>query len=102
MALLDLSILGNKYINSDFKYNTDPGAGVRNREEYARQFGQMGERLVEELGKGHHGPDVANLPPQLAPRPHTVRQRRKVKAFCMKLQSWLIQKLPKAATAVIY
>ena len=51
------------------------------REEYARQFGQMGERLVEELGKGHHGPDVANLPPQLAPRPHTVRQRRKVRSF---------------------
>ena len=28
---LDLSILGNKYINSDFKYHTDPGAGLRNR-----------------------------------------------------------------------
>ena len=54
------------------------------REEYARQFGYMGERLVEELGKGHHGPDVANLPPRLAPRPaqpYTVRRRRKARSF---------------------
>ena len=31
LGLLDLSILGNKYINTDFKYRTDPGAGLRNR-----------------------------------------------------------------------
>ena len=31
LALLDLSILGNKYINTDFKYPTDPYAGLRNR-----------------------------------------------------------------------
>ena len=31
LGIFDLSILGNKYINTDFKYRTDPGAGLRNR-----------------------------------------------------------------------
>merc|ERR1712024_393343 len=82
MALPDLSILGNKYINTDFKYHTDPGAGIRNREEYARQFGFMGEHLVEELGKGHHSGDVANLPPQFSSQPQysrNVRQKRRLR-----------------------
>jgi len=79
MALLDLSILGNKYINTDFKYHTDPGAGLRNREEYTRQFGFMGEHLVEELGRGHQGSGVANPPPQFTPQPGNVRPRRRIR-----------------------
>ena len=52
------------------------------REEYARQFGFMGEQLVEELGKGHHSGDVANLPPQFSSQPQysrNVRQKRKLR-----------------------
>ena len=52
------------------------------REEYARQFGFMGEHLVEELGKGHHSGDVANLPPQFSPQPQysrNVRQKRRLR-----------------------
>ena len=51
------------------------------REEYARQFGYMGERLVEELGKGHHGPDVANPPSQYTPQHQNTRQRRKIRSL---------------------
>ena len=31
LCTLDISILGNKFINTDYKYRTDPGAGLRNR-----------------------------------------------------------------------
>merc|ERR1712018_458793 len=64
LCTLDISILGNKFINTDFKYRTDPSAGLRNRGEYARQFGHRGELLVEELGKGHQGPDADPAPQQ--------------------------------------
>merc|ERR1712001_490879 len=62
LCTLDISILGNKFINTDFKYRTDPSAGLRNRGEFARQFGHRGELLVEELGKGHQGPDADPSP----------------------------------------
>lgn len=36
------------------KYKTDPAAGHKNRAEYARLFGVRGEKLIEQLGRGHH------------------------------------------------
>ena len=55
------------------------------RAEYARQFGPMGDHLVEELGKGHHGQgDVAHQAPHhLQPQPHhpSLRQRRRIRSL---------------------
>ena len=53
-GLLNLPIFGNKYLVTEFQYPTDPGAGQRNRAQYARQFGPGGQDLIEELGRGHH------------------------------------------------
>jgi len=53
-SILNLPILGNRYLVTEFHYPTDPGAGQRNRAQFARQFGPRGELLIEELGRGHH------------------------------------------------
>merc|ERR1712046_344320 len=50
-GVLNLPILGNQYIVTEFQFPTNPRDGERNRAEYARQFGPRGERLIEELGK---------------------------------------------------
>ena len=71
-TLLPICLLYNTYVTLSFFC----------REEYARQFGFMGEQLVEELGKGHHSGDVANLPPQFSSQPQysrNVRQKRKLR-----------------------
>ena len=52
-GLLNLPIFGNKYLATQFKFRNDPGAGKRNRAEFARQFGDGGQDLVDQMGKGH-------------------------------------------------
>merc|ERR1719318_1026612 len=52
-GLLNLPIIGNKYLATQFKYRNDPRAGMRNRAEFARQFGTGGQDIVDQLGKGH-------------------------------------------------
>ena len=77
-GVLDLMLLGNKYLKTEFSYPTDPGAGLRNRAEYARQFGPGGERLIAELGLGHTGGGGHNLQPGPAGlrQPGRLRRRR--------------------------
>ena len=62
-GLLRLPLLGNKYLATKFTYKIDPGAGKRNRAEFARQFGEGGEKLVEALGKGHQ-PELGEQGPE--------------------------------------
>merc|ERR1711936_908677 len=73
-AVAPLSLFGSSYLFSEHKYPVDPGAGHRNRAEYARQYGPFGEELIREFGLGHHpGHGLENRPP---PRGyHTGRQR---------------------------
>ena len=53
-GILNLPIFGNQYLITEYKYPTDSRAGLRNRGQYARQFGPGGEDLIEQLGRGHH------------------------------------------------
>merc|ERR1712037_845366 len=53
-ASAPLSLFGSSYLFTEYKYPVDPGAGHRNRAEYARQYGPFGEELIREFGLGHH------------------------------------------------
>merc|ERR1739842_141974 len=53
-ASAPLSLFGSSYLFTEYKYPVDPGAGHRNRAEYARQYGLFGEELIREFGLGHH------------------------------------------------
>merc|ERR1711863_170516 len=73
-ASAPLSLFGSSYLFTEYKYPVDPGAGHRNRAEYARQYGPFGEELIREFGLGHHpGHGLENRPPP--PGYHTVHQR---------------------------
>merc|ERR1712203_9686 len=72
-ASAPLSLFGSSYLFSEYKYPVDPGAGQRNRAEYARQYGPFGEELIREFGLGHHpGHSLENRPPRGY---HTAHQR---------------------------
>merc|ERR1711863_198223 len=63
-ASAPLSLFGSSYLFTEYKYPVDPGAGHRNRAEYARQYGPFGEELIREFGLGHHpGHGLENRPP---------------------------------------
>merc|ERR1712210_241465 len=49
-ASAPLSLFGSSYLFTEYKYPVDPGAGQRNRAEYARQYGPFGEELIRSLG----------------------------------------------------
>jgi len=47
-------LFGSNYLFTEFKFPTDPRAGVNNRAAYARKFGPFGTKLIADLGNGVH------------------------------------------------
>merc|ERR1711971_1189151 len=56
-ASAPLSLFGSSYLFTEYKYPVDPGAGQRNRAEYARQYGlghHPGHGLEPRPPRGYH------------------------------------------------
>jgi len=47
-------LFGSPFLFKEFSFPSSPSTGHANRAQYARQYGEKGDLLIEAFGKGHH------------------------------------------------